>query len=301
MYLFLKAPAPSYPAWWGRNHIRTNTILWADSFLCRTHFLAAAPSLPSSSWRQILMIIIMLMVMIMRWADELSKSFFCLNWRFFCTQILLIGFLCSTTELPRSQYRGEVKPQPNSGDLSISTQRCTSSFGVLASLWKSAFSRWISQFSLKNPTFFHAIYPPPPRRPPHSNRWKVSGENPALFPRRPKIGGMPWAVFGASWHFLSKASCLDRAPDKKAKPPIKRQILGSPDVLAVLLHWQLFLLFAPSNRVPRLAHSMKSQSNCFWTLWDRGEHFSKFFLPQNPPIPWRNDTGRLRVLAIFPN
>ena len=91
---------------------------------------------------------------------------------------------------------------------------------------------------------------PPPRRPPHSNRWKVSGENPALFPRRPKIGGMPWAVFGASWHFLSKASCLDRAPDKKAKPPIKRQILGSPDVLAVLLHWQLFLLFAPNNWVP---------------------------------------------------
>ena len=39
-------------------------------------------------------------------------------------------------------------------------------------------------------------------------------------------------------------------PDKKAKPPIKRQILGSPDVLAVLLHWQLFLLFAPNNRVP---------------------------------------------------
>ena len=153
-------PIKSYPAWWGRNHIRTNTILWADSFLCRTHFLAAAPSLPSSSWRQILVIIIMLMVMIMRWADELSKSFFCLNWRFFCTQILLIGFVCSSTALPRSQYRGEVKPQPNSGDLSISTQRCTSSFGVLASLWKSAFSRWISQFSLKNPTFFHAIYPP---------------------------------------------------------------------------------------------------------------------------------------------
>ena len=90
---------------------------------------------------------------------------------------------------------------------------------------------------------------PPLSSPPHSNGWKVSGENPALFPRRPSfedaIGGF-WSKLAFSVRsFLPK-----RAADKKAKPPIKRQILGSPDVLAVLLHWQLFLLFAPNNRVP---------------------------------------------------
>ena len=127
---------------------------------------------------------------------------------------------------------------------------------------------------------------PPPRRPPHSNRWKVSGENPALFPRRPKIGGMPWAVFGASWHFLSKASCLDRAPDKKAKPPIKRQILGSPDVLGVLLlHWQLFLLLAPNNRdAAQISTFHKISVQLLLNIMRQREHFSEFFSPKIHPF-----------------
>ena len=100
---------------------------------------------------------------------------------------------------------------------------------------------------------------------PHSNRRKVSGENPALFPR-PKIGGCHGRFLEQAGIFCPKLPAGGRTADKKAKPPIKRQILGSPDVLGVLLlHWQLFLLLAPNNRESglRLAHSMKSQSNCF--------------------------------------
>ena len=119
-------PIKSYPAWWGRNHIRTKMILWADSFLCRTHFLAAAPSLPSSSWRQILMIIIMLMVMIMRWADELSKGFFCLNWRFFAPRFYELDFCAPPlhcrdpnieVKLNRSQIRVIYPSQPRDAPL----------------------------------------------------------------------------------------------------------------------------------------------------------------------------------------
>ena len=33
-----------------------------------------------------------------------------------------------------------------------------------------------------------------------------------------------------------------------------------------------------------LAHSMKSQSNCFWTLWDRGSTFLNSFCPKIHPF-----------------
>ena len=172
--------------------------------------------------------------------------------------------------------------------------RCSFSFGLNLASEKvpsaARFHRFLSRirpFSIQSPTA------------PHSNRRKVSGENPALFQDR----GMPSAVFRASWHFLSEASCAGgRAADKKAKPPIKRQILGSPDVLGFLLHWQLFLLFTPNNRVSaRISTFHEISVQLLLNIMRQRDHFSKFFLAQNPPIPCRNDTGHLRVLAIFPN
>ena len=98
---------------------------------------------------------------------------------------------------------------------------------------------------------------------------------------------MPSAVFRASWHFLSEASCAGgRAADKKAKPPIKRQILGSPDVLGVgcCIGNCFFCSHRTTESRLGLAHSMKSQSNCFWTLWDRGTTFLNSFWPKTHPF-----------------
>ena len=140
-------------------------------------------------------------------------------------------------------------------------------------------------------------------QPPHSNRPEVSGENPPLFPRPPpKIGGCHGRFLEQAGIFCPKLPAGGRTADKKTKPPIKRQILGSPDVLGVLLHWQLFLLFTPNNQASgRISTFHEISVQLLLNIMRQREHFSKFFLPQNPPIPCRNDTGHLRVLAIFPN
>ena len=76
-----------------------------------------------------------------------------------------------------------------------------------------------------------------------------------------------------------------RAADKKAKPPIKRQILGSPDVLAVLLHWQLFLLLAPNNRdAAQISTFHKISVQLLLNIMRQREHFSKFFSPKIHPF-----------------
>ena len=149
-------------------------------------------------------------------------------------------------------------------------------------LWKTAFR--FHSFLPRIRPFSMQSNRPPLSSPPHSNGWKVSGENPALFPRRPSfedaIGGF-WSKLAFSVRsFLPKG-----AADKKAKPPIKRQILGSPDVLAVLLHWQLFLLLAPNNRgAGQISTFHKISVQLLLNIMRQREHFSEFFSPKIHPF-----------------
>ena len=84
---------------------------------------------------------------------------------------------------------------------------------------------------------------------------------------------------------------------------IKRQIIRIAGVFsaalvllsAVLCAVGLFLLLPNKLKTGfKPAHSMRSQANCFWTLWDRVYTFQNSFLPQNLPIPCRNDTAHRR-------
>ena len=184
---------------------------------------------------------------------------------------------------------------PSSGDTPLPLVLACPSEKVPSPARFHSFLPRIQPFSTQSPTT------------PHSNRRKVSGENPALFPRRPpptKIGaGMPWAVFGASWHFLSKASCRWTDGRQKSqtanKTPNSRitRCFGCSAALAIVS-----FVHTEQPRVPAEISTFHEISvQLLLNIMRQREHFSKFFLPQNPAIPCRNDTGHLRVLAIFPN
>ena len=112
-------------------------------------------------------------------------------------------------------------------------------------------------------------------------KWRESG----TFSTSSQLRGCHRRFLEQAGIFCPKLPAGGRTADKKAKPPIKRQILGSPDVLAVLLHWQLFLLLAPNNRdAAQISTFHKISVQLLLNIMRQREHFSEFFSPKIHPF-----------------